>query len=315
MFAETDRPPRTVTLPAPMSARPATFGEGLLIPCANGLLYWIDPRTGKELADPYVGPYVQGKPVPIGSALPIGKREVAVVVGSILLKLAVDDNSFPHFVEVARCDFGEKSVGNVAIAGKRLFLNLGDDLITLPVDEFRLERPIADLLANAFRVPGASRRGLTAMNDGVVVLDDAETMETVVQTDGKLTSKWKLKLPATPTDDPFVHDGMIWLTFPDGYARAYSSKDGQPVKELSAGRAILDGPWLLGDRWIVLTPDGSIATLFPSTAGRILRWAEFLSIQSSLVLLCVTVSTHSVLSRRLSRTFRFGSSPLLIAWN
>lgn len=263
MHAELGSPPRAVPVPAVVSARPATFGDGVLLPGENGLLYWIDPRDGKELSDPFVGPYVNGRPVPLGPVLPLSHREVVAAIGSTLLKLAVDDTSFPHFVEVARIELEGQQVQQLARCGSSILATLGEKLLVVPQDSFALDRPIAERLDDALTLSGEVVFPPTTTDSAVVYISRSGVMEAVEVAEGTIRSRWRLMLPSRPIDEPLVEGDGLWLSFPDGTIRQYSSAQGDLVKELSAGRPILDGPWQLGDRWVVVAPDGSIATLSP----------------------------------------------------
>ena len=77
----------------------------------------------------------------------------------------------------------------------------------------------------------------------------------------KTLTELRVQLDARPVSTPNARQETFWLAFADGQVVERRLADGKVVRTLPAGRSVADGPWLLGEQLVLLTPDGSLTTL------------------------------------------------------
>ncbi|HVJ80107.1 MAG TPA: PQQ-binding-like beta-propeller repeat protein, partial [Planctomycetia bacterium] len=149
------KPEKSITMAAPMAAQPAVFGKGLLVPCRDGLLYWLDPLTGADLAEPFGLPYLDGRPLPLGSAVGLDDTSALVVAGMQLVRIGLVAKPFQHFKELSRIDLPEgldfeKDLpekvdarfrsSHLSRTGNRIFLASGTNIFRLKGDELVVDK-------------------------------------------------------------------------------------------------------------------------------------------------------------------------------
>jgi hypothetical protein len=103
-----------------------------------------------------------------------------------------------------------------------------------------------------------------SLGTGVLILTDANELLYVAGTGADIDVRWRVKLGARPLAPARLQNGGVWLAFPDGRLVSRRPDDGAVLREASLGRAILDGPWVLGERLVLLAPDGGLAAFEPN---------------------------------------------------
>jgi hypothetical protein len=265
------KPEKNFSVSTPVAAPPGIFKNGLLIPCQDGLVYWIDPVTGKELAEPFAAPFVEGQPVELGPAVGIDDVTAAVIAGTTLSKIRLINEPFPHFKEMVRVEVPESldpATADPALISQRLRLSqmvmLGKSLIV--ATNKKLFRLRTDDLTVEFQEPMGGHLPKPPALAGGLALFENDRRELVAVGSPKANEPakilWKLPL-SRPTlgSAKIVGNSSFWLAFPDGEIAEYSLADGKPKRNLTAGRALLGGPWMIENHAVVMTPDGGLAAL------------------------------------------------------
>ena len=259
VYHPVDGPPQEITLASPAAARPVAMGQGLLVPGADGLLYWIDPRTGTELAEPFVGPYANGQPVPLGAAEALEDETAVVIAGERLLKIRLVPKPFPHFEEIGRAELPGRTIAHLEKAGGTLFAQANQAVLALDPETLATRKEL-DIGAPVKRSP-------VPVDDAVLLLTEANELACVEMKGAESAVRWRTKLETTPIDEPVLEGtDAFWLPFADGQLRLQKLSDGSVEHEIDVGRAIVDGPWTVGERLVVLAPDGSVTSIARETA-------------------------------------------------
>lgn len=242
--------PKVTRLPAAPHTSPAPFGKGVLIPCRDGMLYWMDPRTSQELCDPFPGPFTDGRPTPIGPVAAMNAETVFVVAGRSVARLRLDKESFPRFTESARIELRGSPPTNIAAVGGRVVLTHETDLVTLRPDDLQVvdRRPIGSTVSTE----------LAPIASGTLLVTDRNELWCVTGTDSGTGVQWRIPLSSRPVRPPVSDSDAIWIALADGAVARHALSDGKRLHAVHVGQAITDGPWLLGEHLVVQTTDGAL---------------------------------------------------------
>jgi hypothetical protein len=265
------KPAKKFSLTSPAAAMPGPFGKGIIVPCQDGMVYWIDPATGADLADPFGVSFVDGKPVDLGTGVGVSDTAAIVIAGTSLIRLQLETKGYPHFREQNRVEIPDApdtlkvdpaivrrwlSSVQMARIGDRVLVAAGKNVYRLKTDDLTVEKTIP-LGGNVPNPP-------TLLGGVAVFTTDRRELVAFGSTDPKQPAdlRWRLKLDRSPLGPPRTEDpASFWLAYADGKIIEHASADGKPKRELNAGRNLLDGPWFAADRLIVVTPVGGMAAL------------------------------------------------------
>ena len=265
------KPAKKFSMTSTASAVPGPFGKGLIVPCQDGLVYWIDPATGTDLAEPFGVPFVEGKPVELGTGVGVAEDAAVVIAGTSLIRLKLETKGFPHFREQTQVVIPDapdpmkvdpqvvrKWLSSVQLAkmGDRLLVAAGKNIFRLRTDDLSVEKTIP--------LGGNVPTPVTRVGPYAVFTTDRRQLVAFGSAHPKQPAdlQWKLKLVRAPLGPPKSSGNeSFWLAYADGKIVEHSVKDGKAKRELDARRNLLDGPWFAGDSLIVLTPVGGLAAL------------------------------------------------------
>ena len=244
-----------IRLAAAAAGKPALFGKGILVPGQDGLLYWLDPRTGAELGDPFVGPYDKsGQPVPLGPVTAVDDRAIVVVAGRQMLRLVTrQEGPITQFHQQVAVDLPEGEATQMASTAGHVLLAHAENLLLIEPEKLAVQQTWP-LGAPVSRPP-------VRANKALLLLTDRNELVCVGGGAGTVEIRWQQKLQARPIGHPIVTDQTFWLAFADGRLTEYGMQDGVAGRQQWAGRTIYGGPWLLRDQLAVLAPDGSLVAL------------------------------------------------------
>ena len=259
LYLAPDGSKRQILLPTAMASRPEPFGPGCLVPAVDGLVYWIDPATGRELAEPYVGPYEEGRPIVPGPVTALDDRSIVLAAERNVIWLELVEQPYPHFVESARIELRSASTSYLAKMRDRILMVDGDRLLTLDpitleeLDEWTLGAPVS--------------RPPVAAGSSVLFVNDLGELINVAGEGADVDIRWRLGLEGTPLGAPAPLQDRFWIAFADGRVVSRSLEDGAVLDQASFGRALIDGPWTVGDRLVALAADGSLTYLKSNDPG------------------------------------------------
>jgi len=266
-----NKPARKFMLTSPAAAYPGPFGTGMIVPCQDGLVYWIDPATGADLAEPLGVPFIDGRPVELGTGVGVAEDAAVVVAGSSLVRIQVERKGFPHFKPQTRVELPDapdpmkvdpavlkRWLASIHLAkmGDRLLVAAGKNLYRVRTDDLSVEKKFS-LGGNCPAPPSRIGQIVVFATDHreLVAFGAADAMQPA-------DLRWRLKLPRAPLGPPKAQgEDAFWLAFADGKLEEHSVADGKPRRQLDAGRNLLGGPWFVSDRLVVLTPVGGLAAL------------------------------------------------------
>lgn len=242
----------TVPLAAAPASAPLSFNNGVLIAGSDGLLYIVDPRTGRELAEPFAGPYLDGKPIPLGPLAVLDPRRVLVAAGDTLLKLELESKPYPHFMDRGR---------SVIKSGAPRWL-LGDQnqIIMINNQEIAMLDPGSMAVTKSLPLARKPVRA-TGFQGGAILVSSDDHLVRVDPAKDSFTIRWDVPLERLPVGAPKIEGESIWLALPDGLVNRRRVGDGASSGSWSAGRSLSQGPWIAGDRILLSGLDGSIISL------------------------------------------------------
>jgi hypothetical protein len=265
------KPAKQFALAFPAAAVPGVFGKGLIVPCQDGLVYWIDPVTGGDLAEPFGVSFVDGKPVDLGTGVGVAEDAAVVIAGTSLIRLQLERKGFPHFKEQTRIEIPDapdtfkvdpavlrRWLASVHLAkvGDRILVSAGKNVYRVRSEDLVVEKTIP--------IGGNCAAPPTRIGALAIFSTDRRELAAFGSVDGKQPPdlRWKLKLTRAPLGTPkAVGDDAFWLAYADGRLVEHAASDGKQKRELDAGRNLIDGPWFVADRLLVVTPVGGLAAL------------------------------------------------------
>lgn len=269
VYSAPGEPARRVPVPAPLAARPAILDKGLLLPCQDGRVYWIDPASGVELAEPFVGAFRAS----VGPVAAIPPDRAVIQNGATLLALQVVPKPFSHFTEQARLELGEETARALVTIGDRIIAQIGTRLVVLPAANLQPPAPLPEALASALDLGQPIRWALHDLggNGQVALLTEGSELVLARLADAELAIIWRNRLDVAvhgaTVGEPIGVDDLLWVTFADGTLLAFGLGDGVERNRLSAGRAVVAGPWRIDRDFVVLTADGSLTTVALTPGG------------------------------------------------
>lgn len=240
-------------LPSPMSGKPAVLGNGILVPAADGFLYWIDPTTGGELAEPFMGPYQEGQPSRLRSVAALNNDSITLIADQQVLRLQLRSEPFPHFEATASVELESVASTQLVSLEDRVFMAHGKQLLSLQpetlevLDRWSLEAPVS--------IPPVT------LDQKALFITDQNEVVCLGGTRGQITIQWNWKVGSTLVGHPLPGNDCFYIALSNGTIYCHSTEEHEILQELHTGHALIDGPWPVGDGLAVLGADGSITTV------------------------------------------------------
>lgn len=237
-----------------LASRPIVFGKSVLVPTKDGLLYSIDPKTGKETAEPFVGVYSkEGQPTPMGPIAALDPKTLIVVCGQKILRLELaTDKSPPEFRENGMVEVTAGPIDQMIGVGGKLLLAYGREMALLDPQEMRLGKK--------WSIDAAIPREPISLAGVVLLMTDAGELLCVADGPKGTDLRWKIKLEGEPAGVAAAGNSA-WVAYSSGKLQRVDLATGKSSPGQPFGRFIVDGPWAPGDRIVALTPDGSLASV------------------------------------------------------
>jgi len=241
--------PVWVELPAPLGAPAAVFGDGLLIPGADGRIYWISPTSGKELAQPFQDVIDAAQPDTWSApAVVDDRRFLAADVRGALYLCEFRSKPTPHLARVRKTELEAPVRSPIAVAaGIAYFVDSRDTLRAVRTDDLGE--------VNSWELPGRPTFGPAGAGEDVFLhvaggglwrLRDAKVI-------------WKSDLGADrPAGPPLVVGEVVCVATAGGRLLSLRMADGTPVASFQmetpfVGAPIAFGEWIIAPRF-----DGSL---------------------------------------------------------
>ncbi|MFO0957233.1 MAG: ABC transporter substrate-binding protein [Isosphaeraceae bacterium] len=155
LLSEGGGAPTRINLTEALAAAPAAWKGGLVLPAANGWVYWVDPRTGEPKADPYMPAYDRSKPIQWRPPLVLDDESILLVdSGGRIHRLVIRDEPRPRLVAQPADPL---DVGNAIVADPLL---VGDTAVVTTADDRVRGISIRDLGVSAtWKLEGARAAG------------------------------------------------------------------------------------------------------------------------------------------------------------
>lgn len=244
---------KEVVLPCVVSGKPAILNDGLLIPGMDGFLYWIDPRTGRELAEPFMGPYVEGSPSRLRSVTAVDPSKIILVADQQVLRLELKQTPFAHFQPTASTTLDRVAATQLVNLEDRIFMAHGAELVSLQPETLEiLDR--WSLKSHVDKPP-------VSIGKNVIFITQQNEMVCLGGTKGQISILWEWKLDSPVVGQPVAVEDGFWVALANGRLVKHALDEQRILHETTAGRALVDGPWQVGDRLATLAADGSVATV------------------------------------------------------
>ena len=241
---------RPVVLPGVLAARPIAFGEGLLVPCAIGQVFNLDPRGGGQLLEPFQ-PKLGGDNRPHWQdPVAIDDKSALIYDGRrMLYLLGVKQQPKPHLAALDQVELDAHLVSPLAVVGRTAFA----------VDEKNFLRPIAlPGLTPGKSVPieGKCVWGPAAIGGRLLLGTDDDKL-LCFDVAGKLL--WKKALLYGPlAGKPLeVGDDFIFASI-TGVVWRVEAASGEELAKLETGYPLAAGAVLLGEGLLLSGHDGTL---------------------------------------------------------
>lgn len=241
---------RWLFLPNPLAGRPVAFGDGLLAPCEVGQVFFLEPRSGDKLTEPFQPTLESGVPVRWSPPALVGENEILLSEGRTgLYRIGIKDQPKPHLAALAQVDLAEPLVSPIAVLGKVVYaVDAAESLCAFELPKLTSSPPKP---LGARCVWGPERLGnhvLLATDDDQLYCLDAD-QETV----------WQIPLPYGPLAGPPIEvDGHYLLAAESGVIWRVETATGNEVAKIETGYPLGTGPVKLGDGLLVGGHDGSL---------------------------------------------------------
>ncbi len=246
---EDDKRFRFLLSPGEMASAPCAFGGGVLVPCINGQVHLLDPRTFGELAKPFERP-VKGvefwewrSPVVAGE-----KRAVLCDGDKRLFVISIEGDSEPTLVSSGAATMPKALVSPLAVLGENVFVvDASDKLLTFALPNLTPGRQ--------HDLGGHCLLGPRRVGKLVLVSSDKDRLFAF---DEKQELVWQTPLPyGALAGAPYSVGDELIVAARSGTIARISAADGKELSHVNAGCTLGTGPVLVSGRMIVGGSDGS----------------------------------------------------------
>ncbi len=238
---------RGLTLQDPVTCPVVALGAGLLAPCRSGQVFWLDPRSGNRLAEPFEPRLEAGVDFDWSRPTPLGEDEFLLADNrGGLYRVGVSQQPKRHLAAVAQRELPEPITSPIAVLGQTAFaVDASDALLMLALSDLS-PKPPRPLAAHCVWGPQAvGDHVLLATDDGLLwVIDGEGKIRTDTLSHGALAGT-----PAVVGDHLVLASatGVLWRIDP-----ATGSQEGK----IETATPLATGPRLVGDRLVVGGYDG-----------------------------------------------------------
>lgn len=246
------------SVPGGVGGAPVACGDGALVPSKAGFVYWVDPREGRELSDPFAAPVQNGRPAEFTAVAAADLQSPAAgafaAAGAKVYKLALADSPARAWVSAAEIETGGEAVQRMAVQGGLVWCGRESGVFVL--DAATLER------RGELAIPAG--RNAWALGPSSILLSSSDGSLASIGIDGDPGApaiRWRQLFPAEPTGPPAVHGNSAWIVLPDGAAVQVDLETGRETLRLAFGRAVAAGPYRVPQGLVVVAADGSLCRL------------------------------------------------------
>ncbi|MCI0492448.1 MAG: PQQ-binding-like beta-propeller repeat protein, partial [Planctomycetes bacterium] len=242
-----------VTLPSPLACAVAPFGEGLLAPLAVGQVFYLNPRDGRSLADPFqprLQPRTAVEYKPAGVVGSEGRQFVITDGREKIYLVARVDQPRSHFEAVSEGNVGPfPIVSPIFVLGETAIGMTGESNLV----RFRL--PSLETIGET-NIPGVVAWGPYVAGEYLVVAT-ADQRLMAMTAEGDIA--W-----STPLDGgdlagpPLAVDGGLVLAFRKGIVERRALADGQPQGRIDVEHPLAAGPVSFLGRIVLTAGDGTL---------------------------------------------------------
>lgn len=244
---------RRIKLTSGPAAEPIALGKGVLFAGKDGMVYWVDPKTSAELAEPFAGPFVDGRPIGLSAVAPAPGEAALVIAGASLLKIAPSTDRFSHLRETGRLEIGNRSAPQLVAIGDKVMLISGRDLVMID--------PAAMKLGAKTELSAPVRLRPAVADKKLLLVTASHSLVAVEPTGDGINVLWTAPLGSPPLEPPLVVGDDAVVSDASGRVRAFRLTDGARRWEKSVGRALAAGAIKAEDRLILIAADGSLVPL------------------------------------------------------
>ena len=241
--------PAWLKLPAPLGAPAAVFGDGLLIPGADGRIYWISPTSGKEMAQPFQDVIDAARPdVWRAPAVVDDKRFLAADVRGTLYLCELRSEPIPHLAPAHKVTLDAPVRSPIAVAeGIAYFVDARDTL--------RAVRAAGLDEVGSWKLPGTPTLGPVRAGQDVFLHVDGTGLWRL--RGGKVI--WKCDLGADrPAGCPLVAADVVCVATARGRLLSLQLADAAEIAAFEMDTPFVGAPIAFGEWIIAPRLDGSL---------------------------------------------------------
>ena len=254
------RQEQNVQLPGELEAPPVPLAGGILLPLPGRLRLQRGDASGKRVED-YLLPAEGDEPAHWRAVLPIDDKQALVATTSGRLALVqLRTEPSPHLFEISSRELGKTLDFPLVLAGDTVFVATGDEILQLDPRSLvtqamqKVEQPVSRPLWVV------EQRLFAAVGRDRVACFQTEPF----------AATWTLPLQngSAMADAPLESAaGACVLAQQDGAVLFVKADTGELIRTTHMGRAIVSGPYRLGDVLFVATVDGSLQSISQKAGG------------------------------------------------
>lgn len=248
-----------ITLPSPLSARPLTWEDDLLVPGVDGRIYLIDPTTGGPKADPLLPTFTGDGPTAWLDPAPINRNAIALADrNGGVRRVYKDEGDRPRLVIESEVALGQPLVAPPGSTGDTIILATADGWIRAlasrdlsPAGAWELDAPVA-------------LGPYTDLNSGTVLVADASGKVIAFGLGGERL--WTIDLEGdTLSGPPIIEGDDVWLSTLAGTLHRRSRSDGSPLDRFELSPFPAGGPKPVEGTMVLPASPGTLRMLRTST--------------------------------------------------
>ncbi len=241
---------RWLFLPDPLAGRPMAYDDGLLVPCAAGQVFLLDPRSGDKRAEPFQPALRSGERVAWSRPALDDEGKILLAEGSAgLYRIGIKDQPQPHLALLAQADLAEPLASPLAVLNNKAYaVDAADSLVSFELPKLTPATP-EPLAARSAWGPGR-------VGDYVLLATDDDQLR-CLNAEGKIV--WQLGLDYGPlAGAPSETGGGFVLASASGVLWRVDPATGNELGKVEIGHPLGTGAVPLGDGLLVGGHDGSL---------------------------------------------------------
>ncbi len=248
---------KTFELPSPLSCPLSLWNDQLVVPTDDGRVTLHDAATGAVVGTPFLPELTPNRKVHWLAPATTGEGDESQLVitdgADTLYRLALESEPTPHIAAESGVDVGPSPLISPLFATQtHVFAGTEDGrLASYSLPDLKPDEPV--------ELGGRIVWGPHDVGEGMLLATDADELM-LIDADG--TVRWRQELKHGACGGaPLVADGSALVLYSNGGVARVALTDGTEGAYSDLGQPAVAGPVALGERLLVVGPDGSLLVL------------------------------------------------------